>query len=374
VNFGDAKNKNMRCEEAAEFVSALCDGEMIPPSAAEHIGKCAACGVRLKEYVEMGAELRRVASLQAVGIQKVPLWGKVRKVSPNWWLKGWETMRIPRFAFAMLLAAVVVLGSSLTIMKVRAHTQGPVLMLTAKTASGHTVQCALSLVDEKSASCASVQAVAGVGAEAFKFRVISQQGDRIELGMRAKFLTGTGSVSSEEAEKLPETTYWFQPGEKLEAKMEGSEPMSVTGELMDHMPTSLAVGGGEQLDPNPNELRFVAPVLVRSKQVLHDFDDMTVTSTEKDEGVELYVPHDGRYLVSLAALEGGVEGEIHDSRVTFELNGQSYQFLTGAPVARGEHIWILHLPSDRPSGRDDQGSGMAGVDMTPYLARTSDKN
>jgi hypothetical protein len=374
VNFGNRKEQNMKCEDAAEFVSALCDGEIVPSSAARHIGSCGACGVRLKEYVEMGTELRRVASLQAVETEKVPLWGKARRVSPNWWQKGWETMRIPRFAFAMLLAAIVVLGSGLTIMRVRAHTQGPVLMLTAKTASGHTIRCALSLVDEKAASCASVQVVAGGGGEAFEFRVISQQGDRIELGVRAKFLTGSGSLSSEETEKLPETTYWFQPGEKLEAKMEESEPMIVTGELMDHMPTSLAVGGDEQLDPHPNELRFVVPVLVRGKQVLHDFDGMSVMSNEKDEGLELYVPHDGRYLVSLAPLAGGVEGQIHDSRVTFELSGQLYQFLTGAPVARGERIWILHLPDEKGSGRGNEQAFVSGIPMTQYLVKSSSKN
>jgi hypothetical protein len=368
----DRREQNMKCEEAAEFVSALCDGEMISPSAAQHIGSCGACSVRLREYVEMGAELRRVASLQAVEAKEVPLWGNVRKVSPNWWQKGWETMRIPRFAFAMLLAAVVVLGSSLTMMKVRAHTQGPVLMLTAKTATGHTIQCALSLVDEKSASCGGVQAVAGSGGEAFKFRVISQQGDRIELGLRAKFFAGTGSLSSEETEKLPETTYWFQPGETLEAKMEDSEPMHLTGELMDHMPTSLAVGGGEQLDPSPNEVRFVVPVLVRGKDVVYDFEGMTVTCNEKGEGLVLNVPHDGRYLVSLSPLEGGVEGQIHDSRVSFELNGQPYQFLTGAPVARGGHVWILHLPDEKGSG--DEHAFVSGMPMTQYLAKGSSKN
>ena len=30
----------MICTEAAEFVSALCDGEIIPLTAAEHIGTC----------------------------------------------------------------------------------------------------------------------------------------------------------------------------------------------------------------------------------------------------------------------------------------------------------------------------------------------
>jgi hypothetical protein len=54
----------MNCGEAAEFVSTFCDGETIPRAAAEHIGECKACHAQLREYAEIGAELRRVASLR----------------------------------------------------------------------------------------------------------------------------------------------------------------------------------------------------------------------------------------------------------------------------------------------------------------------
>ena len=54
----------MKCEEAAEFVSALYDGATVPPVAAEHIGACETCQGRLKEYAEIDAELRRVASAE----------------------------------------------------------------------------------------------------------------------------------------------------------------------------------------------------------------------------------------------------------------------------------------------------------------------
>jgi hypothetical protein len=188
-------------------------------------------------------------------------------------------------------------------------------------------------------------------------------------------LKGQANFSTDEVSKIPETQYWFHVGDKLEVKEDGSEPMTVTGELMDHMPTALAIGGTEQLDPNVNEIRFVSPVLVRGKAVVFDFDDMTIISTQKDSGLELTVPHDGRYLVSLSALEGAAEGRIHDSRVTFQLDGQPYQFLTGAPVARGQQVWVLHLPSDKTSGQENEhGLGVAGADMTPYLAKSPAKN
>ena len=53
----------MRCDEAEEFVSAVYDGETVPPQAAEHIAHCAACEELLKGYAEMGASLRAYGSL-----------------------------------------------------------------------------------------------------------------------------------------------------------------------------------------------------------------------------------------------------------------------------------------------------------------------
>ena len=53
----------MRCDEAKEFVSAIYDGETVPPQAAEHMARCADCQELLKGYAEMGATLRSYGSL-----------------------------------------------------------------------------------------------------------------------------------------------------------------------------------------------------------------------------------------------------------------------------------------------------------------------
>lgn len=338
----------MQCEGAAEFLSALMDGETIPPDAARHIGACQDCQARLKTYVEMGVELRRVASLPSVET-KLPAWQQVQQKKSTLWRKGSETMRIPRFAFVLMLIAIVALASSLTIFRVRAHEEGSVLMLTAKTASGHTVRCALSLQNKDTGSCQSVHDERGTP-ELYGFRLISKEGDRIQLGVRASAEAGL-RASSDDIEKLPEIPYWFQPGEELKVGVPGSGQMAITGELLDHMPPSISFGGEEQLDPHANEIRFASPVLIKGKEVVSDFEGMNVLSSGREEGIELYAPHDGRYEISLLPLEGGVEGQIKESRVTFDLNGQHYQFLTGSPVARGEQIWILRLPVTEQDSR-----------------------
>jgi len=119
----------MNCNETAEFVSALCDGETIPRAAATHIGDCSACQATLNEYIGLGAELRRIASLELVEETKPLAWAEKQQTKQTLWQKGWETMRIPKFAFVLLVAGIVALASSLAMVKVHAHSQGTVMLL-----------------------------------------------------------------------------------------------------------------------------------------------------------------------------------------------------------------------------------------------------
>jgi hypothetical protein len=66
-------------------------------------------------------------------------------------------------------------------------------------------------------------------------------------------------------------------------------------------------------------------------------------------GINFYVPGDDIYDVTLSPVEGAVKGRVEMSRVTFDLNGQSYTILAGAPIARGNDTWILHLPNGKPA-------------------------
>jgi len=56
--------------------------------------------------------------------------------------------------------------------------------------------------------------------------------------------------------------------------------MTVTGELMDHMPS--LISANSELDPKQGELRVVSPVLIRDQRVVFDFEGFNGTVTEKD--------------------------------------------------------------------------------------------
>ena len=109
----------MNCEEAAHLTSALCEGEQIPQEAAEHIGSCEGCLRRLREYSFLAAELRRLASLRGpVGSSKIP-WDAEPRGRESWWQLGTRTMRIPRAAFALMLAAITILSAGIVFVRAK---------------------------------------------------------------------------------------------------------------------------------------------------------------------------------------------------------------------------------------------------------------
>jgi exosortase len=104
----------MKCEEAAAFVSALCDGESIPPGAGGHVGACETCQARLKEYGEIGmelrslasAELRHVAGLESPEEVRARTWETRQRTTSSWWEKGW-TLLAPLPLIAWLYASIL---------------------------------------------------------------------------------------------------------------------------------------------------------------------------------------------------------------------------------------------------------------------------
>jgi hypothetical protein len=350
----------MKCEDAAEFVSALCDGERIPADAAEHIGACPGCGALLHQYASLGVELRRVASLEPQEELATQGWMKIQKPASSWWSKGWETMRIPRFAFALAVMVIAALGSGLVMVTARAHTQGNVLLMTATPPTGEAVHCALSITDPKWGVCASFNPPESM----LGFRVISSSGNRIEMGIRAKYsgakiTAGDYSASLQDLEQIPEKQYWFRPGEKLDIDVAGWGTMVLTGELTDHIPP--LSNSDAQMDPKPDELRMVSPLVLRGHEILQDFEGGSATNTPE---VRMYIPGHGLWTLSLHPLEGAVEGRVNLNRVSVTLDGESYLFVTGAPVARSERVWVLHDANYKPD-RDQENWFIGGVNRTP---------
>ena len=105
----------------------------------------------------------------------------------------------------------------------------------------------------------------------------------------------------------------------------------------------------ETLLPEPGEFRLSSPVLIRDNQVLVNMAGSMASSTEIDPATALYSPGLGRFVFSTVPFQGAVEGKLQLSQITFTLEDKSYLLLTGAPISRSEHVWVLHQPDWRPA-------------------------
>jgi predicted anti-sigma-YlaC factor YlaD len=147
----------MNCPQAKEFVSAVGDGDRIPREAAQHLDGCETCRDALKEYAEIGAELRRAASLESIDETPPMLWQEKRQAEASpWGQKSWQTARIPRLALALMLMAIAGLSSSLLILKTHAAAARQILVLTIKASNGYgdgTTQCTMFTVPAESSPC-----------------------------------------------------------------------------------------------------------------------------------------------------------------------------------------------------------------------------
>lgn len=343
----------MTCDETAEFVSALCDGEAIPRTAAEHVSTCAACQARLREYTEMGAELRLVASL-AIKKEVAPrVWNSPRNTIAMWWQKGWETMRIPRFAFAVLIATIVGLGSTFAVVQVRAHSNGTVVLLKIASPDGGVNNCALNTQDKMWARCSLLGQMNGKTVS-YGIDLIGRKDDGVELGVRTKMYgPSSGTYDMGGLQKEPQKQVYFEPGQTMKLDVPGAGAFTVTGEWLDHMPLFLGVST-QDVQVGPEELRLISPVLISGKQVLGDFPGGSGIVDKAGSGVEIYMPGEGRFIFSLSPMRGAVQAHVELNRISFEDGGRSYVFVTGSPVSRDEHIWVVHEAKLKPDDWENE--------------------
>jgi hypothetical protein len=346
----------VNCEHAEEYISALCDGERIPQPVAEHIGTCQRCQAELSEYARIGVELRRIASFEeTVPFAQVDCkHDSVKKI--GWWEKGLATMKIPRLAFGSMLIAIIALSGGLVLVRARAGTAGGrFLELKYKLPITPTADiCVMKADGSHKGNLCNFVYHGREGLFLMNTRVIANSDDHAEVGMRAKYIPGAGEAEVNYSEALfkdvPEKVLFLQPGQTQELQVAGLGLVEVEGEYLDHLPP-LVYRPQETLDPNPKEFRVVAPVLVRDNQVIANAGSSSIDDGSSDATLMLYVPGDGRYLVSVVPFESAVEGTVRLGQITFSLDGHDYLLLTSMPITISEHVWVKHEPDFKPSKR-----------------------
>lgn len=365
----------MNCELAEEYISVLCDGQKIPQVAAEHIGLCQRCQSELSEYATIGAELRRLASMDESVPTGLVNWKQQAVRKTVWWQKGLATMKVPRVAFAAMLIAIVALSSGLVMVRARAGAAvSRFLELEYKLPPKGTPHiCVMRADGSPTDNLCNFVSHLREGLFLMNTRVIASSGDRAQLGIRAKYIPGAGDSEVNYTEALfkdiPEKVLSIEPGDKQEIQVAGFGAVEVEGKYVDHIPP-LVYLPQETLDPNPKEFRIVAPVLLRDNQVIVNGGvDSSIDTGSADATLMLYAPGEGRYLVSVIPFDGAVEGTAHLGQITFSLEGHDYLLLTSMPITIAEHVWVKHERDFKPSERMVRSSD-ARDDRPMFLVRS----
>src|SRR5205807_9186749 len=93
-----------------------------------------------------------------------------------WWKKGAEAMRIPRFAFVLMLLLIVGLSSGLVVVRARSNAQGPVLLVTLTLPNSDlSWQCALSMNGHQNGVCSGGMDVKERGFLEFGIQFLARQ-------------------------------------------------------------------------------------------------------------------------------------------------------------------------------------------------------
>lgn len=378
----------MNCTLAQEFVSALCDRERIPREAAQHISECETCRGSMKEYAEIGAELRCTASLEPLEeTSSVPWQGERQGAASRWWHKSWQTARIPRLAVALMLVAIAGLSSGVLILKAHAAAARQILVLTIKASNGYgdgTTQCTMLTGATDGSPCYLIQALHS-GTLGSAIRIVKRNGDNFDLGVRYKLLpneTGPNGKLLSPSLSYPfkdlalwsEQVYSLVPGQEQRIEIAGAGTLTFGIALPDPA-KSIVSSSSARFMPDRGELRLISPVLLQGKTVVVDGDGLAASVHDGNTGaVYVYFPGMGRFVISLYPLDGAFDGRIDWTRIRFQMNGKPYQFVTGSPVADAERVYILRDPNYRPSmespgARDDQpfigASDLEGLKLAP---------
>lgn len=363
----------MTCGQAAEFISELFDGELISREAALHLDQCPACRQRLADYSRISVELRRYASAMSTNSSPGIPWQKNRRRERGFWDSARQSMRIPRFAFALMLVAIAILSTGLVLVRARENQAWWFELNVGFPPHGAVISSILSAVNFKGEhSLDFVQPLAD-SQLAWTARLIDSKDGAQEIGIRARqvALSLDQPAAIEEAHKAPEQVNWYVPGKPVQVQMPGSEShLAITAETLNQSPwhsTNLE----KTLPPPPVPQDFIGlnfPVLLRDGKLIAGGSVHAGAVASSDGIVALYEPGQGAFLFSRDPFEGAIQAKIDENHATFSLSGHSYLLITDVPMAtfRGEpqgEIWVRHLPKYK--FRTSEGKDVGAVFTVP---------
>jgi len=346
----------MNCMKAELYVSALYDGEGVPPNVAEHIAECEACHRILNDYSKIGAELRLAAVTQQPQLPPLLLPPRRNKKILT------ARVAVPRFALAGLVACLVLTTVATSI--VRTQTRPLWFEFTCGLQNSQfNYKVAQSGYDDTGV-------IAGLtngfpGGAAVHVQVESISADDVVLRIRAvppklevtptsvKLLADSNRKVS--LDGVPAIHY--RPGESLSISVEGGGTLYLKGKVLDYQPK---IAFGVPLEPPTGEMVVRSPILTAQDQLLGVFNGATSIAENDSRTINFRSGSNGLFIFALKPFPGAIQGEANWGEVRFNLDGQNYRLLAAAPITGGEQprpVWVRH---DHTSSAETAGASLGG--------------
>ena len=257
-------------------------------------------------------------------------------------------MRIPRYAFGLMLVAIVSLGAGIAI--VRANNAERWFHFEVRTQQGGMAETAVMSAEPKEpVQPGPVITREPEGTLAFIVRVLGGTGGSVKLGVRAICLPQNADQGIEEKVlAVPEREFWVISGQKLSVPVKDYGQIEITGQLLDKLPDNQNPSE-TRLYPKPGECQVIAPqVLLMDDRVLSTGGGTGFLPIEGG-AFAFYVPHDGWYIFAFNPFPGATEGKVEANQVEFTLDGKTYTLVAAAPIvdASVTKIWVRHHAGTR---------------------------
>jgi hypothetical protein len=266
-------------------------------------------------------------------------------------------MRIPRFAFALMTLALLVLSTGLFL--TRAKETYRWFQYEIKGRDGKMIMS--GAVPATAQGNPYYDAEAGMpyadGMVVFHVRVLEQIGETEKIGARTLWVP-RGDHSGDRFERvrsMPEQEFLYSPGQDLKIPVDGYGNLEIQG----HFETTLPQNVRRGLYPEDGKFRIDPPVvLVREREMLGKFDSGG-GELSLDKSYFAYGEQDeGWYLFSTKPIVGATEGTLTMNQIEFKLDGKQYFLFTGDPILFGNmKIWVKHYASIRDADPTSPGDG-----------------
>lgn len=348
----------MECDTLRPSISALYDGEEVSSEAAQHIAGCANCREVLREYAQIGVELRLLEANQ----MKMPVLPQVARRARSFASVLTQNMRVPRFVAAICALAIIVLAAGWA----RTRAQSPVEYFQYKVFSDSGGVGGVARACDS--GCEKVFTISGPGHLPVGVMMSIQDiwDNTVYFTLRTKRfdVVPDNARLNEELRDAPAHRYTYKAGTTLEIPISGAEAFKMEGIIT---PTKEGVPWWFNADfqPGENGIAVREGFLIRDGRVIAELPGSASATGSRSEksnaGVYAYIPKYGLFAIGLKPLPGAVEGTADYGQIRFTENGVKYALLAASQMTGGaqpRQIWVLHLPNyllsqGRPGANDN---------------------